>query len=303
MKKLLIYISAIYLSIFTISCDKVENPVVKCGDIDWTLFPDGGESDYTYPTFSQNTNTIKNVLVEDYTGHTCTNCPAAAAIAKGLEDANNGRVIVVSLHASDNGLFQAVEPPEFNNDFTTEAGTAYCNDMEGFLGNPMGTVNRISEGLGNTVWYLDSDWANATNSALQGNLKANIQLQYNYYPSTNGLLIHTETEFLESVSENYDIIVYVIRETVVGPQKLNTGATDHEYHHHNVLTDNVNCTWGSTVNSTDAAAGDKFYNDFSYKIPDATEDSTYNLNNLSLVSYVCNRKTHEVIQVIKTELQ
>src|SRR4051812_16959427 len=40
----------------------------------------------------------RNVLVEEFTGVQCTNCPAGTLVLNAAEDANPGRVIVVSLH-------------------------------------------------------------------------------------------------------------------------------------------------------------------------------------------------------------
>ena len=300
MKNLLIPISAICLLVF-ISCDKVENPIpIDEGAIDWTLYPSGDPATYPYPTWTSNTNTNRNVLIEDYTGHRCTNCPAAAEIASYLETDNPGKVFVASIHASPDGSFQQVVPPEFITDFTTDAGTNYTTAMPGFLGNPMGTINRIDEGLGNTVWYFDTDWVLATSNALLAPLQVNMQVQHNYFPSTNAIFVHTETEFVSELEGTYNVILYLIRDTVIAPQELNTGVAEEEYHHHSVLTDNINGTWGSQMVSGTVAAGEKFYNDFSYQIP--TTDSTFTIDNLSVISYVCNRETYEILQVIKTKL-
>ena len=122
------------LFFFFYSCDRIEQPIpVKVGGLDWDLFPGGDSADYSWPTWTQNTNTFQNVLLEDFTGHTCTNCPPAATIAKNLEDANPGRVFIASIHASIGNSFQAVEPPEFTNDFTTESGNTYVNEIPSFF--------------------------------------------------------------------------------------------------------------------------------------------------------------------------
>ena len=78
MRNLLIPL-AVYCSIISISCDKINNPIpIEEGAIDWTLYPGGDPATYPYPIWTSNNNTDRNVLIEDYTGHLCTNCPAAA---------------------------------------------------------------------------------------------------------------------------------------------------------------------------------------------------------------------------------
>ena len=49
--------------------------------------------------------------------------------------------------------------------------------------------------------------------------------------------------------------------------------------------------------------GDVFYHDFSFELPDPSMDSTYEINNLSVVSYICERNNFNVLQAIKTELE
>lgn len=303
MTKLISIIAIIAIVVNLTSCDKVENPVVVKFDdgLDWALFPDGDSATYNWPVWTNNSNTLKNVLLEDFTGHTCTNCPAAGAIAVQLENDNPGRVFVASIHASPDGGFQAVSPPEFLNDFTTEAGTAYCNEIDGFFGNPAGMVNRNSNGFIGSNWHFSSTWATQTTNTLAETLDANLQVQYNYFPATNGLFVHTESEILNDLTGTYNLIMYLVRDVVEGPQKLDNGSTDEEYHHHAVLTDNLNGTWGSQIVSGTATAGDKYYNDFTYQVP--TTDTTFNIDNLSVITYLCNRETFEVLQVIKTELQ
>lgn len=284
------------------SCDRIENPIpIVEGGLNWDLFPDGDSTDYTWPTWTTNTNSLQNVLLEDFTGHTCTNCPAAAVIAKGLEDANPGRVFIASIHASIGNAFQAVSPPEFTTNFTTEAGNTYANDIPSFFGNPSGTINRQGGGLGSSVWFLSSAWTNTTFTALTNTPKANLQVQTNYYPQSKGLFIHTESEFLTTLTGDYALVIYLIRKSVVSPQKLANGTVEEEYHHHNVLTNVINGTWGNTIASA-PVSGEVVYNNFAIELPDNANDDTYNTDNLSLIVYVYNKSTYEVLQVISTEL-
>jgi len=298
-------VNIIYSSLFlvvvmaSISCDRIEHPVVDhSNDLNWGLFPGGDSTDYSWPVWAANTYTQQNVLLEDYTGHTCTNCPAAATIASGLEVANPGRVIVVSIHASTGSAFQEVAPPEFTQDFRTEAGNDYVNEIPNFFGNPSGTINRKGGGLASTNWFLSSAWVGKVNSVLNESPIAKIQLQYNYYPQTKGLFVHTETEFLNAVTEDFGMIIYLVRKSVIAAQKLNSGAVEEHYHHHNVLSDNLNGTWGTKLVTTE-----KSYNHFAVSLPDNSTDITFNIDNLALVTYVYNKATLEIAQVIKTDLE
>ena len=58
------------------SCDIIEAPYTEGNIIDTVLCPP--------QDFVANTTHIRKVLVEDYTGHRCGECPQAAEIASSL---------------------------------------------------------------------------------------------------------------------------------------------------------------------------------------------------------------------------
>ena len=174
--------------------------------------------------------------------------------------------------------------------------------MPGFLGNPMGTVNRMSGGLSNTVWYLSSEWENAVINEMNNSLKINLQLKYYHFQETNGLFIHTQTSLLSDLFGKYHLIIYLVRKNIFSPQKFSLGIIDTNYNHHNVLSSNINGTWGTSIIDANAIKDSLIYNTFSFKLPSPENDSTFKLDNLSLISYVINRDNMKVLQVIKTDL-
>jgi len=285
---------------FSTSCDKVDCPLVPLPELDYTLFP-GEPVDYPFPTFEQNENELINVLFEDYTGHKCVPCAAAAPIAEGIADEHPNRVFLTQLHASPFGEFQSVDAAH-PIDYTTEAGTAYANEITGFEGNPQATANRgIPEGA-STIWLASSTWVSNVDDALELPLEIDLQLKYNHYPETNGLFLHVETEFKTEVEGRINVVSYLIRKETVSPQSTPFGLNP-QYTHHNVMSGAIGGTWGVNVASNTTAAGSKFYTDFSYELPDPASDETYALENLMVFTYVFDRETYQVYQVVGTEIE
>ncbi|MFN5378805.1 MAG: hypothetical protein ACK5BQ_08575, partial [Ignavibacteria bacterium] len=96
------------LSLVLISCDVVNAPYEKNPkDPSDTLLKDTS-------TVITRTGALQNVLLEDYTGQLCGNCPEAAEIADRLYKVNGGRVIVTAIHA---GIFAKKELPDYQYDF------------------------------------------------------------------------------------------------------------------------------------------------------------------------------------------
>lgn len=285
-----------------VSCNKVTFPNVIITEMDTTLFP-GNFAEYEFPTFEENTNTQRNVVIADYTGHQCPFCPPAAAQAEAIEAANPGRVFVATIHASPEndgtGDFQKVTedfPKDFTNPQGLEMAIEFFNENVGFTSNPKGTINRVPRDDG--FYFLSNgEWAAKTDEVLATELDVNLQAKSNYYPATNGVFLHVETEFINDLDGTYNIVVYVLENEVVSPQKQPDGSTVEDYVHHDIHIGNVfEETWGRAVAEGNTTAGTKVVTDFSYELPDGLTN-----NDVHFLALVFNRETYEIKQVIKHE--
>jgi Outer membrane protein Omp28 len=292
------------------SCDKIEDPIKPAILLDTTLFP-GNWEDYPGPVFTSNTNTDRNVLLEDYTGHRCPNCPAAAEVAKTIEAGNPTRVFVASVHAGPGGLssFQnlasdcgTITNPEdeyctvFYNNESIAYGAAFNGGGFGFIGNPQGTVNRVSFAA-STMFQFSTEWQTRVDELLTANdLKVNIQAQSNYYTETNGMYLHVETEFLQDLTGgDYSLVVYLLEDQVEDFQD-NLSVVVEDYEHHNVFRGCLDdLAWGQSIIGTHAI-GEKTYFDYSYELPTGKVNTDYHL-----LIYVYDVATFEILQVIKHE--
>ncbi len=309
MKNKWIYLSLAVLAFNFASCDKVENPIKPAILLDTNIYP-GNWEDYVEPVFVQNTNTLRNVMIEDYTGHRCPNCPAAAAIAHDIELANPTRVFVASIHAGPGGMtsFQQLASDcglasnplnEYCTEFFNTESIIYGAEFQtgfGFFGNPQGNINRISFSS-STMFQFSTEWDTRVTEVLNANdLKVNIQAQTNYYTETNGFYLHVETEFLEDLAGDYNLSVYLIENEVEDFQD-SAGVVLEDYMHHNIFRGCLDgLAWGQSITG-DHTAGEKKYFDYSYTLPTGSTNDDYHL-----LIYVHDVETYEILQVIKQEL-
>jgi len=297
------------LGFYFTSCDKVDKPLPIAGaKYDISLYPGNYQEDYVYPSFDNNTNTNRNVLLEDFTGHQCGNCPQAATIAKSIEAANAGRVFSVAMHAGSGGIssFQRTYKPgdsnypKYNRDFTNPDTRAYTVDIPGFLGNPSGTVNRIPNAGASTIWQFSTTWQQNINALIaENNLSADLQIATNYYPATRGLFLHVECETKKALTGNYHLVIYLIQNKIIDWQKnYSVFPQDIEdYEHHQVHISNINGTWGVRVFEGNTSANFKIREDYTFKIPEIVKDT-----DMSVVAYIMNADTYEILQVIKKDI-
>jgi hypothetical protein len=309
--KRFLFFGSLALAIGLNSCtDKIENPYPyqPSLELDTTLYP-GNWSDYVaneWPVFTPNTNTNRNVLIEDFTGHKCVFCPAAADLAHALHEANPTRVYTASIHAGPDGIgdFQSVSPPDYPTDFTNpqgvEIGVYFGLNDPGFPGNPRGPINRINSG--GVIFQSPASWTSLTNAVISENsLKVNIQSKLNYYDATKGAFLHTEVEKLDNALGDLGIVVYMIEDSLVGDQKMSDNSHNSSYIHRDILRGCVDeLTWGRTL-TDDLMVNGKYYVNYSFVVPDQL-DGTHNPENMHVLIYVYDKTTLEIYQVIKQKI-
>ncbi len=296
----------IFITLFISGCDKVSNaytPSVST-ELDPSLYP-GNFSEYVYPTFDENTNTFRNVLIEDFTGHKCIYCPAAADTAHNIEGSFPDRVFISTIHSDPTGTvtlgsFQETTSPTYEYDFTNPVGLqigGYFGNLagNGFFGNPRGNVSRVPNSS-NVITVVASGWRNVVNNIVSTNdLKVNIQSKVNFYPSTNGAFIHIEVDPLETVSNELRLVVAFMEDSIVKPQKLQDNSTEYDYVHRDLLKAHINGDMnGQSIGEKNLDTNGKYYFNYSYKVP-----SIYNPSNCHLLIYVMAMETKEIYQVIK----
>lgn len=306
MKKLFPYLFILVgLIYFCSSCDKVDNPYenVTQVKVDTTLFP-GNWSDYMandYPHFTENPNTSANVLIEDYTGHLCPNCPLAGTEAHSIHQAHPNRVFITSIHVDPGALlgFQISFPNnnKYFTDFTNPDGIAYGKRFQNgfnFYGNPEGTINRKT--VGGKMFDNWGTWQSRTDDILNTNdLKVNIQSVFNYFESTNGGFLHAEFEKKTNDHIEMNAVVYVIEDSLVTWQTMPNNSDNEFYVHRDIHLGSIdNHPWGVKVFDADAKSGDKVILDYSYKRP-ANIDKA----NLHFLIYIYDVDTYEILQVFK----
>lgn len=320
MRKILLFSLLSVFSLLNQSCDKVDNPYPPAVnvDLDTTIYP-GNWSDYTtneWPDFSTlpNENPNRNVLIEDFTGHNCSSCPTAAAVAHGLHEGNPSRIFVASLHSGTSGMtsFQAINLTlgytiDFTNPNVLELGNYFGTTLagSGFYGNPSGAVNRINEA--GEYFTGAGIWASKTAAQLSTSPKVAIKAKLNYYETPkHGFFLHTEVEKLDNtLSSDLAMVVYVIEDSIVGPQNVTSVFTPN-YVHRDIFRGTIdNQIWGRTLTPAMLNNG-KYNSNYSYILPNQLapqgQTSTHNAENMHVLIYVYDKTTLEIYQVIKKKI-
>lgn len=313
-------VSALISSIaFLSSCDKVEKIYPKSTydtELNIALYP-GTWQDYLdneWPDFSATTaSTERNVLIDDFTGHNCQYCPAAATVAHDLHSQFPQRVFISSVHSSPTGItgFQAVNaqyPVDFTNPQALELGQYFGGlPTSGFFGNPSVSSNRVPYPGGTEIFFPAGVLGNMVNNTLSSTLKVALQTKVNYYNQTKGAFIHTEVELLDnSLANNVAMTIILQQDSLVAPQNVNGTYTPNYIHRDIHLGHITNSLWGVTLTDAMKKENGKYYLDFSYEVPNVLTLSgapDHQAGNMHLLIYIYDKTTFEIYQVNREKFQ
>jgi hypothetical protein len=253
------------------SCDIVEEPYLV--PVNGGTGPEPGDN-------------IRKVLLEDFTGQKCPNCPEGADLAHSLKAIYGEQLVILTVHAGYYAIPDATG--DFTADFRTTEGTE-LNDYFEVYANPLGMVNRTKYS-GNRVLQI-GDWEAATEIQASLEPEAAITITNNYTPGTRTLQCTLETNYLESMEGTYNICAYITESGIISPQETEQGV-NLTYEHNHVLRGSMNGTWGELAGEDGLfIVGTTVTNSYSYILPEA-----WNAANCSVVAFLYNTATNEVVQ-------
>lgn len=156
------------------------------------------------------------VLLEDFTGQQCLNCPQAHKTIKELEaQYGEDKVIAVSIHCGEFGYSKTkTNFSKGNVGLMTEEGNAIL-ETYGITSFPMGSIN-----MGAPLTY--PLWATAVREALSAATDIDLDIKVEYTPGTsdsNTGTIDINAEILSGSARTADIQFWVIEDGIVAIQK------------------------------------------------------------------------------------
>ncbi len=212
----------------------------------------------------------KTVLLKDFTGVRCVNCPDASELAHQLQETYGDRLIVMSVHAG----FLAIPMGNFP-DFRTEEGTYWYNNNSS---NPLGAVDRAMLLTGYAL--QDSQWEYAVSTAIEEEQTVEISIQNSYDEASRMVSSNINIMALTELSGDLALTICLVEDNIVGMQVTQSGTDDYYVHRH-VFRGTINGADGQDVQ----LSPDELYSmTCSMVLPD-----NYNVDNCSIVAYVYDK--------------
>lgn len=202
------------------------------------------------------------VLLEDYTGQACVNCPDAHEVATELHEEYHDNLIIVAMHAG----MQAVPSPV---GLKQPEGDEYA-DKFGVKEYPNGMVNR----RGGLKDY--PSWGAAVYEELQRESELNLVVEASV--ADGKLDVKADLLALEALEGKLQL--WIIEDSIISFQTSSEGSIP-QYVHNHVFRDAINGTWGEELSFMLGEQKQILHTDF--KI-----DAVWNIENLYVVAFMYN---------------
>ncbi|WP_418878516.1 Omp28 family outer membrane lipoprotein [Xylanibacter rarus] len=219
----------------------------------------------------------KRVLIEDFTGQRCVNCPNASEMIESLQEQYGAEnIIAVGIHSGPFSKTASGRPLSL----WTETGDYYFNSWN-IDAQPTGVIDR------KTVSSTYQSWGTIVRDALQASAPLTLGATTSYDEATRTVTINVNAKGVLDVTGKLQL--WLIEDNITDMQAMPDGSINNNYVHNHVFRTAVNGQDGEDF----SIAWDE----------EKTVTSTYVLNedwnaeNMSVVAFVYNNSG--VQQVVK----
>jgi len=291
------YITLLSIILIITSCDVVEGPYMS----DITIPIDTTTTDTTTNTY------LQKILIEDFTGHKCPNCPDAAIELGEISAIYPGQIIGMAIHVGSFAKPTPIIGAPYDYDFRTNSGDL-VDDAFGNISDalPRGMVNRA--GYPEDSHKLGvGEWAATVANELTKDTTFTIDI------SSDESSISITSEVHKNINGDYNLVVCLTESNIINWQQ-DGGNSVEDYEHNHVLRTGLidqelsistNYVAGQEIENTityDLIALEQSNKDYSISLGGNDIPGEWNPNNMSVVAYIYNTITKEIVQVEEAHL-
>jgi hypothetical protein len=245
----------------------------------------------------------RNVLIEEFTGASCTNCPAGHDAVTSLINSNPGRIVAIAYHTfNPGGVFKPVNDPGGKSlyDFRDTAATDISTNIFGGISSiPNAGIDRVP--VSGSLQIGRAQWASQTNTRLTVASPANIDLTSNYSADQNLVNLKVKISYTQAVSKKNALTIGVLEDNIVDAQ-LFVDSVDMNYVHNHIFRKCLTPYYGYTVLDSIATKTPGRVYEFNYVFK---PKDNWKLENCKIVAILSNNEASdkEVLQAQTVNLK
>jgi len=248
----------------------------------------------------------RTVLIEEFTGASCTNCPRGHETVAAMLDANPDNMVAVAYHTyNGGGIFLPVNEGghvskyDFRDSLATDIGTYIYGTVSSI---PEAGVDRVPGGPSNTMQLDRPYWATAGDARKVIATPVNMELSSTYNTLDNEVTVKVKIAYTSAVSKKQKLTLAVVESHIIDLQ-LTSDSIAYQYEHNHVLRKFLHSLYSgvSVLDSMDTKAAGQVYE---YQIT-FTPDPEWKLENCDILAFVSNNEgtDREVMQAKQVPLE
>lgn len=283
-------------------CNIIEHPYDQGG-------AGPGDEQYNDTVYNDTTVLLRRILLEEFTGHTCPNCPEGADIAEQIRKDNPDKFLTVAIHNSGAFSKPNLSNPDhsYPSEFETETGEKLRIKYQ-FSAFPGGMLNRSeingSVKVNYTKWTQEVNSLIANTAYMAPRFKLKLENIYNSKPGDRSVRVRYNATCLQNITGNIAIVGYLIENHIIAPQTDNRLSPPYvaDYEHNHVLRVGFPGDGSGKTLFTNPVPGE-----VSEVITENEEISIaisedWKPENMELIVFLYNSDTGEIIHVEETPL-
>lgn len=274
------YLPFLFLFLGLMACEEIP-PVINPGG-------DGGPVVDT-PVAEQK----KQVLVEEFSGVKCVNCPAGSDAIQVLAGIYGEQLVAVSIHAG----FFSTPYPENRYDFQTQNGYALLDYLGQPLGFPTAVINRKQFPGQDALQLNQREWAGAIAEELMEPPSVKIDIQNTFDLNTRRLQVEIDLYLQERMEEEDVRLSVLVMEDQIKDFQLTPEGKIGDYDHRHVFREMLTDFRGIQLTEP-LLAGEKISKGFQMDLPEE-----WVVENCSVIAFVSlNGEVKEVLQAHQADV-
>lgn len=246
----------------------------------------------------------RNILIEEFTGASCTNCPAGHDVVNSIISGNPGRIVALAYHTYNAGnIFKPVNKTNGEKsafDFRDSAATLISSSIFGGLTSiPTAGIDRIP--VGSTLQIGRNQWSSTVSSRLSVTAPANMYIKSTYNSSSNVVNLNVKVAYTSTVSKKNALTIGVIENNIVDAQEF-ADHVDMNYVHKHIFRKCLTQYYGKAIlDSLSTKQPGRVY-EYNYQF---SPSAAWKLENCSIVAFLSTNEAtdKEVLQALEVKLK
>ncbi|MGB1315645.1 MAG: Omp28-related outer membrane protein [Chitinophagales bacterium] len=257
----------------------------QCKEVETAVITDPSQLplfDSTYVSSSNIAEVPKNVLMEEFSGVRCANCPAGTLKTKEISSNNPGRVTVMAIHSN----FLAApydDSPDLRNDDAQEMALAPLGPIGG---KPSTYINRTIFGSAVNIVVPDPNtWESFVNQELATTTPIDMKLE-SIFQDINERTVRYRITLNFAQQATGVNLGFALTESNIKAEQLDGSTKIKDYKHEHVLRSFIGSIYGETLTAS-IEANTVIIKEFEIDLDDEDFDPAieWKMENMELVAF------------------